>query len=50
MKLDIKSENGAAIAVIKGEIDHHTAKSLRAELDKFVITADLHFLGVFWGS
>lgn len=38
MKINIKSDNGTAIAVLSGEIDHHTAKLLRAELDKFVIT------------
>ncbi len=50
MKLDIKSENGAAIAVIKGEIDHHTAKSLRAELDKFVITMQPETLAIDLGN
>lgn len=37
MKIDIRSENGAAIARLKGEIDHHTAKELRTELDRFII-------------
>lgn len=50
MKLDIKSENGAAIAVIKGEIDHHTAKSLREELDKFVITMQPETLAIDLGN
>lgn len=38
MQMNIKSENGTAIAVLSGEIDHHTAKKLRAELDEFVVT------------
>ena len=37
MKLDIKSENGIAIAQLSGEIDHHNAKELRTELDRFII-------------
>ena len=38
MKMNIRSENGMAIALLSGEIDHHSAKEMRAELDKFVIT------------
>ena len=38
MKINISSENGTAIAMLSGEIDHHTARSLRTEIDKFVIT------------
>ena len=38
MKVNITSENGTAVAVLNGEIDHHTARSLRSEIDRFVIT------------
>ena len=38
MDLNIKNENGAAIARLRGEIDHHSAKSMRSELDKYIIT------------
>ncbi|MBR6581832.1 MAG: anti-sigma factor antagonist [Ruminococcus sp.] len=38
MKVNISSENGTAIAMLSGEIDHHSARSLRTEIDKFVIT------------
>lgn len=37
MKIDIKSENGTAIAALRGEIDHHSAKSAREQLDSFII-------------
>ncbi|MBP3380321.1 MAG: STAS domain-containing protein [Ruminococcus sp.] len=36
--MDIRSENGKAIAVLTGDIDHHSARKLRSELDSFVIT------------
>lgn len=39
MNIDIKSENGSAIARLSGEIDHHNAKELRTKLDKFIISA-----------
>ncbi len=39
MKIDIKTENGTAVAGLSGEIDHHSARDLRARLDKFIITA-----------
>lgn len=38
MNINISSENGTAIAMLSGEIDHHSARSLRTEIDKFVIT------------
>lgn len=38
MKINIRSENGTAIVMLSGEIDHHTARELRAEIDRFVIT------------
>jgi len=28
-----------AVAKLSGEIDHHNAKELRAELDRFIVTA-----------
>lgn len=37
MDLTINNENGAAVARLRGEIDHHTAKKLRSELDKYII-------------
>lgn len=36
--MDIRSENGKAVAVLTGDIDHHSARRLRSELDSFVIT------------
>ncbi len=36
--MDIRSENGKAVAVLTGDIDHHSARKLRSELDSFVIT------------
>lgn len=39
MKIDIKSEGGAAVAVLCGEIDHHNAKEIRQQLDKYIISA-----------
>lgn len=39
MKLEIKNENGAAAAMLSGEIDHHNAKELRTELDRYIISA-----------
>ncbi|MCC8135542.1 MAG: STAS domain-containing protein [Ruminococcus sp.] len=38
MKIDIKSEDGAAVAVLSGEIDHHNAKEIRRQLDKYIVT------------
>lgn len=46
MKIDIKNENGAAVAVLSGEIDHHNAKELRSELDRFIVTAQPHELAI----
>lgn len=46
MKIKIKSENGTAIVVLSGEIDHHTAKNLRSELDKFVIAMQPEVLAI----
>ncbi len=38
MKMEIKSGSGAATALLSGEIDHHNAKELRSQLDKFIIS------------
>ncbi|MBR2284844.1 MAG: anti-sigma factor antagonist [Ruminococcus sp.] len=46
MGLDIKSENGTAIALLTGEIDHHTAKPIRSELDRFIITMQPELLAL----
>lgn len=46
MKIDIKNENGAAVAALKGEIDHHNAKELRAELDRFIVSAQPRQLAI----
>ena len=39
MQMEIKNENGSAVAVISGEIDHHNAKELRTQLDRFIIAS-----------
>ena len=39
MQIEIKKENGKAIASISGEIDHHNAKELRTKLDKYIISS-----------
>lgn len=46
MKLDIRSENGTAIAHITGEIDHHSARSLRTDLDRFIIAMQPDILAI----
>ena len=38
MKVNISSENGTAVALLSGEIDHHSAKNMRNEIDRFVIS------------
>ena len=38
MKLEIKNENGTPVARLCGEIDHHNARELRTELDRYIIT------------
>ena len=50
MKLDIKNDNGAAVAKLTGEIDHHNAKELRAELDRFIVTAQPKALTMDFGG
>ena len=39
MKIDIKYENDKAVAYLCGEIDHHSAKEIRSQLDSYIITA-----------
>ncbi|MDE5583098.1 MAG: STAS domain-containing protein [Ruminococcus sp.] len=39
MNINIKSAGGHAVAVLSGEIDHHNARELRTELDRYIITA-----------
>lgn len=39
MQLDIKNENGCAVALISGEIDHHNAKEIRTQLDRYIIAS-----------
>ena len=36
MNIDIKNDNGAAIARLSGEIDHHNAGALRQRIDEAV--------------
>lgn len=50
MKIDIKTENGTAIATLSGEIDHHNARELRAELDRYIITAQPRELAMDFGN
>ena len=50
MGIDIRSENGAAIAVLSGEIDHHSAKKMRSELDRFIITMQPELMAMDFGS
>ncbi|MBR6242532.1 MAG: STAS domain-containing protein [Ruminococcus sp.] len=39
MGMEIIKDKGSTVAVLSGEIDHHNAKQLRAELDRYIITA-----------
>ncbi len=39
MQMEIKNENGASVAMISGEIDHHNAKELRTQLDRYIISS-----------
>lgn len=38
MKVDIKTGDGTAVAVLAGEIDHHNAKDIRSQLDRYIIS------------
>ncbi|MBQ1463384.1 MAG: STAS domain-containing protein [Ruminococcus sp.] len=50
MKLDMKSENGTAIACLSGELDHHCARTLRTELDRFIIVNQPEVLAIDFRS
>ena len=50
MNMDIKNHNGAAVAVLSGEIDHHNAKELRSQLDRFIISAQPRELVIDMGG
>lgn len=50
MKIDIKNENGAAVARLSGEIDHHNAKEFRTELDRYIVTAQPRELAIDFGD
>ena len=39
MKINIKYENDVATAFLTGEIDHHSAKEIRSQLDSYIIAA-----------
>ena len=40
MKVDIKTDSaGTAVAMLKGEIDHHNAKEIRSQLDSYIISS-----------
>jgi len=39
MKIDIISKEGGATANLQGEIDHHNAKEIREELDRYIISS-----------
>ncbi len=38
VKVEIKSERDCVSAVLKGEIDHHSAREVRAEIDSYIVT------------
>lgn len=50
MKIDIKNENGAAVARLSGEIDHHNAREFRTELDRYIVTAQPRELAIDFGD
>ena len=50
MKLDIRTENGKAIATLSGEIDHHNARELRSELDRYIIKSQPRMLAMDFGN
>lgn len=50
MKIDIRSENGSAVARLNGEIDHHNAKELRTELDRYIVSAQPRELAIDFGG
>jgi stage II sporulation protein AA (anti-sigma F factor antagonist) len=38
MIVDIKYKDNMAVAFLNGEIDHHSAKEIRSQLDNYIIT------------
>lgn len=50
MNIDIKNENGAAVARLSGEIDHHNAREFRTELDRYIVTAQPRELAIDFGG
>ena len=50
MVTEIKNDNGTAVALLKGEIDHHNAKSLRAELDHYIVTVQPERFAIDFGG
>ena len=50
MKVDIINENGFAVAKLCGEIDHHNAKEIRSQLDKYIITVQPSALAMDFGG
>ncbi len=50
MDIEFKKENDTAVAVLSGEIDHHSAKSVRTELDRFIISAQPELLAIDMGG
>ena len=44
MKVDIQTEDRAAVAKLSGELDHHNAGEVRTKLDKYIITAQPRLL------
>ena len=38
MKVNIKCDGDIATAFLTGEIDHHSAKEIRSQLDNYIIT------------
>jgi len=50
MNVDIKSENGYAVAMLNGEIDHHNAKEIREEIDRFIIANQPRELAMDFGN
>lgn len=50
MNVDIKTEGNYAVALLSGEIDHHNAKEIREELDKFIISNQPKELAIDFGD
>ena len=48
--VEIVTQGKTVTAYLKGEIDHHNAKELRAELDRFIVTAQPRELAIDFGG